>query len=568
MRKFLSLVKLLFVQQYRIKPSDSKKKRIGTIVALCVLGLCFLPMIVSVIIATYALGKVAGPDAGICSLLILVCQGLVLIFGTLSIITTVFNANDADKLLYLPVKPITIFLAKFTVVYINEVITSVVVILIALLPFGIGANVAVGYYFMLVPAILLIPVLPLFVGCLVSIVPSALLARFKNNGVLKIILQTLFFVAIFALYFVIFNSISNMSGVEDDTTDITELIQRAIDGLREAGKKMQYVHPDFMLATAMTITTFGSWALAFLTTLAENFAMLGILALATWPFYRWILSSSLETGGAHRKKAKAEDLHVKNNGVVKGLIASDFKRVIRNGQVGFQAFAGLVIMPVLLGLFYLIFNRNLEEGETLLETLIRDPIYQLVAPLVIMAYMTMLGIGSNTLGLYPISRENKSLYVLKSLPISFGKILLAKVIFATVVMLVCDFLTCLLTVILFGVEWYYGIAMLVVMALLGFGGTCITTLLDLKSPKLGWTNFTQSLKNAKNSWLAMLMGVAVSTVISVVAVAFIIWFVATLQWFVIVLMWLLIAIVSAVFAVVCYKIMVSKAETYFAKIEP
>ncbi len=135
MKAFLELIKILFIQQYRIKPIGNKKKQIGTIIALVVLALCFLPMIIGMAIIMYYIGNISAGNVGFCALLILMCQSLVMLFGLPAIISNVFNCKDADKLLPLPLKPISIFSAKLCVVYINEVLTTVLVILVTLLPF-------------------------------------------------------------------------------------------------------------------------------------------------------------------------------------------------------------------------------------------------------------------------------------------------------------------------------------------------------------------------------------------------------------------------------------------------
>ena len=127
MKKFFALARLMFVQQYRIKPNGEKKKSV--IITYVVLAVCFLPMLVSVAMGTFSIGKMVGTDTGVVSSLILGCQGLVVLFGTASIMTIVFNGADNNKLLYMPVKPTTIFLARLATVYANEVITSLVVVL-------------------------------------------------------------------------------------------------------------------------------------------------------------------------------------------------------------------------------------------------------------------------------------------------------------------------------------------------------------------------------------------------------------------------------------------------------
>ena len=121
-------------------------------------------------------------------------------------------------------------------------------------------------------------------------------------------------------------------------------------------------------------------------------------------------------------------------------------------------------------------------------------------------------------------------------------------------MVLSDTVTCILIVALFGIEWYYGLLMLVTMALLSFGTMCITTLIDLKSPKLGWTNFNQSLKNAKNSWLAMLVGFICMLAMAIVAAAFIVGYVFTSGgWYMLMLMWIFIVGLSVGFAIVSYR---------------
>ena len=573
MKKYLALVKLLFTQQYKMrpKPNESKgKKRAGTIVALVVLGLVLLPMLISVAAIVYYLGVFSEGNVYVAGFLTLMCQGLVLMFGLHTLISNVFVLKDADKLTYLPVRAHTIFLAKLTVAYLNEMITSAVTVLIALLPFGIGAGASFGYYLMLLVAIVTIPILPLFVGVLLAMPMSALIAKLGKSSAVKTVLRTVLYVLIMAVYMYGMYSFgfftSTPSG--DNLVDNPEtFIKNVIGGFVEQLQFVKYLHPNFMLVSSMLAQTFLSWLGYFAATVGECAALLGIVALVSLPFYRWIITVSSEGDGGVRRKAVKEQFKASNKGVVKELILTDLRRVARDGQLGFQSFAGIVMLPILVVIFYFFMGQSTVEDAAFLKVLAVDPLYQVIAPLVIMAYMTLLGTGTNVLGLYPISRENKNVYMLKSLPVSFSKILLAKVLFATAVMLICDFVTCLLIVILLGVKWYYGIAMLISMALLCFGSMCVTTLLDLKDPKLGWTNFNQSLKNAKNSWIALLIGLLATVAVAIVSVWFVVWYYFVSAWYVTLLMWLCIFGVAVGFAVASYKIMVGKSQRYFEQIE-
>lgn len=573
MKKYLALVKLQFTQQFKSHQMGDaksvKKKRASTAIALVVLGLCFLPFLISVAVAMYFMGKISQGNVYLGTFLLIVSQGLVLMFGVHAIISNVFVVKDADKLMYLPIRPSTIFFAKLTVAYINEVITTAVTIAALLLPFGIGAGASTGYYAMLLLALALIPLLPMLLGCIVSMPLAALIAKIGKNSALKTVLRVVVYLVIMAIYlyamysFGLFSGASGSNILDDPEIYINDMLG---DFVARLERVIVYIHPNFTLMSSMLAMSVTDWLLNFGMTLAENAVLLAVVVLVSMPFYKWMIAQSLEEGGA-RKKHTGEQLNVKNKGVVRELIQTDFKRIVRDGQMGFQSLAGIVVMPLIVVIFYFTMGMSGESDESFFDMMSTSGLYQVIAPLVILAYMTLLGMGTNVLGLYPISRENRSIYMLKSLPVPFDKILLAKVLLATAVMLICDFFTCLLIVILMGVKWYFGIAMLITMALLGFGAMCITTLLDLKDPKLGWANFNQSLKNAKNSWIAMLIGLLAMFAIAILSAGFIVWFSLFEQWFATVLMWLVLIGASLGFAAVSYKVMSSKASKYFEQIE-
>lgn len=572
MKKYLALVKLLFVQQYKARPDaegKGKKKRAGTVVAFVVLGLALLPFLLSLATAMYFMGAISNGNVYIATFLTLICQGLVLTFGVHTIISNVFVVKDADRLLYLPVRSHTIFLAKLTVAYLNEVITTAVTMIVLLLPFGLGSGAGVAYYAMLLCALFLIPLLPMLVGCLVAMPFTALIAQFSKNSAIKTVLRIVLYVVIMAVYmyamynFGFMTSTENGSILDNPETFIPDMIEGFIDRLNPV---MSYFHPNFALANSMLATSFTSWLLYFLIAVGENIALLAIVIVISLPFYTKMLSGSLEGIGVRKGKTNTQQ-KLQNRGIVRELVATDFKRTVRDGQLGFQSFAGIIMMPIIVVILFFFMGLSEESDASVLEVLAVSPLYQIIAPIAILLYMTLIGIGTNVLGLYPISRENKSVYMLKSLPIDFGKILLAKVLLATAVMVISDFITCTLIVVLMGIKWYYGIAMLIAMALIGFGSMCITTLLDLKSPKIGWTNFNQSLKNAKNTWIAMLIGLLTMVGVLIISVGFMVWYAATEAWYVALMMWVLIIGASVGFVVIAYATMLNKANKYFQQIE-
>lgn len=571
MKKYLALVKLLFVRQYKARgsASDGAKRKRGAIALYVLLALCFAPVVISIAVAMYYLGEKSQGNVHVATFLILMCQGLVLVFGVHAIISNVFVVKDAERLLYLPISSQVIFWAKMTVAYLNEVITTAATAATVLLPFGLGAGVGFGYYAMLVVALLLLPMLPMLLGALIAMPISALVTLFGKNSAVKTILRIVLYAAIMGLYMYAMYSFGFFTGADSGNflTDPEAYIDVLQDFIVRLQTVMPYFHPDYMFARGMLANGFIEWIVGFASSLCENLALLALVFALSLPFYRKMLSASVEGGGVHNKAKATEALGFKKRSAVQEFMITDLRRTVRDAQLGFQSFAGIIMMPIIVVILYFFLGISDSAAMSFLELMQVSRMYRMVAPILILVYMTFLGCCTNVLGLYPISRENKSAFVLKSLPVRFSTILLSKVLLATAVMLISDFVTCVLIVALFGLDWYLGIAMLAVMVLVGFGAMCVTTLFDLKNPRFGWENFDQGLKNAKNSWLAMLVAFLSCVALTLCSVPFVIIYAVWDEWYIMLGMWIVDLAVAGTFAGVAYKIMQSRAAEYFERIE-
>ena len=571
MTKFLSLVGLMFKQQFRTKPTESgKKSKAGTIILFVVLAIVFVPVAIYIFIGCLGLGKYVSANlpqdtyAGIVGTLLLGVQGVTLLFGFHGVLVNVFNCKDADKLLYLPIKGTTVFWAKFFVAYVNEAVAGALLLFVTVLPFGIGMGVCIGYYLTLLVALLLVPLLPMLVSTLLAMPLSMLSAKIGKNGAVKTVFNVLLYLAVMALYIWLMQQFGYGGNGDENITDeeaLKKIVAMIVDHISAA---IVYVHPDYMMAKTFVATDWtglGDFALG----LAEFGALFALLALISKAFYGKMLTLTVEGGGSTIQKNKKPLQIDKKSGVISQLIASDFKRVVRDPQMGFQAFAGMLIAPLIVVIFAIGFSTGNDIGVSLGEFIKQNG---MIVGMSLMIYLTLLTAGTNVLGLFPMSRENKSLYLLKTLPIPFEKVLLAKVLLATLVALVTDFITAILVVFVAGFNPLSALLLMLGLLAYGFGNMCLTTRMDLKSPKIGWSNFQTSLKNSKNSWIAMLLGLLSGVIVGVTSMGFLLWHSVSgaryIEW----LMWIAIDLVGALYAYVGYRIMRNSAEKLFEKIEP
>lgn len=571
MTKFFSLVRLMFKQQFRTKPTESgKKSKAGTIILFVVLAIVFVPVAIYIFIGCLGLGKYVSANlpqdnyAGIVGTLLLGVQGVTLLFGFHGVLVNVFNCKDADKLLYLPIKGTTVFWAKFFVAYVNEAVAGALLLFVTVLPFGIGMGVGIGYYLTLLVALLLVPLLPMLVSTLLAMPLSMLSAKIGKNGAVKTVFNVLLYLAVMALYIWLMQQFGYGGNGDENITDeeaLKKIVAMIVDHISAA---IVYVHPDYMMAKTFVATDWtglGDFALG----LAEFAALFALLALISKAFYGKMLTLTVEGGGSTIQKSKKSLQIDKKSGVISQLIASDFKRVVRDPQMGFQAFAGMLIAPLIVVIFAIGFSTGNDIGVSLGEFIKQNG---MIVGMSLMIYLTLLTAGTNVLGLFPMSRENKSLYLLKTLPIPFEKVLLAKVLLATLVALVTDFITAILVVFVAGFNPLSALLLMLGLLAYGFGNMCLTTRMDLKSPKIGWSNFQTSLKNSKNSWIAMLLGLLSGVIVCVTSMGFLLWHSVSgaryIEW----LMWIAIDLVGALYAFVGYRIMRNSAEKLFEKIEP
>lgn len=563
-RHFWTVVGVLLKDQFRAKPTanETKQKRkrravsTGLVYILIVVG--FSPLLALIGYTIYSLGALRlGMYAETVAFLILVCQGVVLLFSFQSILRNVFMCADGHRLLCLPLTSATIFAAKLFVAYLFETITSVVMAVASLVPFGIGAGFSLSYFLMLLPVTVLLPVLPMFIGILLCIPLSMLLNRLKNHNVLRLVFQVLFFLAAMALYMVFLNSMYKFDGSGNGDVNALVVLLRSL--LENISGVVKYVYPVYWMGVTMTSAVWSDVLLGFLGALVCAAVMFLLAVLCALPMYKRNLVGQNEGSSGARKKS----VQFKQRGIVAELAVTDAKRMFRDKQFGLPALLGIVMLPIISVFMFVGFNAGSEGGGALNAF----PIYQLIAPLALFAYMLLIGMSANPIVMYPISRENRAFYLLKTYPIGLSYIFKAKLLLSSLSILAGYLLTGILSGILFDIDWIYVVFMTVSMSLYAFAQMCIVTIFDLKNPKLNWTNFNQSLKNSRTVWQSMLVSLVVILVIAGIGVAFGFWYLYSGMDYIITVMWISVIVLGVAFSAVSYKLLISMGKKLFARIE-
>lgn len=150
----------------------SGKSKWGLIL-LPLMGLAFLPLIATVsglYLGLFGAAKLMGQGQVVLTLALTGGQLACLMFGVFYVASAFYYGKDLNLLLPLPIRPGEIVLAKFISILVGEYLTMLPVVAPALAVYGIMADVAWTYWLFALVIYLLLPVVPLVLASLFTIV--------------------------------------------------------------------------------------------------------------------------------------------------------------------------------------------------------------------------------------------------------------------------------------------------------------------------------------------------------------------------------------------------------------
>ena len=509
MKDFLLLTKTLLKHTFKADKSQGRSK--GMLAAYIILAACALPLLVLIAVAVFSLGSIVGraDGEGVLTVLITVCQFVVAIFGIPVILNSIYFSKDSEMLLALPFKASTVFCAKFFIAFFIEFATSAVLLLVAVVPFALGAGV---FSIALLLSFVIVPLLPMLLAALIAIPLMYVVSFFKSKGVITSIL----FVALFGFFFLAYYYL--MMQLQFSAGAIFENLDEMIKGLLPAFDGFaRIMFPNKFLATSILNSDFGTAALNFVYVLGINAALLAISVFVSSLVYRRSVSKQLE----NVKSQSGKQIEFASRGKIRTLISKDIKEIVRYPSLAFQCLMQLVFAPVMVFVFgFMPSSMPAEEGmeaafswaELLSENVS-------LTALIILCMFTFIIFAMNYTSSTAISRENFNFYILKILPIPYKQMLEAKVILGFAVNEISLVVSLIVTAILLQPPVLSLLLVFAALSILGYAFSCFQVLMDLMKPRLKWDNPSRGLKNAFSVYAGMLLSLGVIVVLAVLYLA-------------------------------------------------
>ncbi len=490
-KALLKILAALFKNKLRFGDNASKSKRVGTLV---IFGLAYALILAFSISMSVLLGITLreSNEARMAFYFMALFTGslVVLVFGVIHLISTLFLSKDTDFYSTLPVKSWVVFAAKLLYVYISETAIVIAVLLPALMVYGGVVGAWAGYYIITLLTLFIVPAFPLGVAAIISIPVMFIAGKLKNRGIIAIVFYVLMFATMFGIYFYFMFTLLSMQETISDEQIIS---------LLNFIKVVEYILYPYVALTsaAFGIPSFGysagvSVAINLFIFLVISIGLFAILLILARFMYSMSTKANNQTNNSRAKQGE-----FKTGGALKALIKREYAISLRTTQTTFQCFV-VFLLPILFSVIFGIMMNKLAPIVAQNTGMFANP--TLFSCTVISVMLASTANASFT----AFSREGESVESLKTLPLTPKKIVGAKVL----AWLTFAFPSAVISAIIlnaFAFEPLNFTMSVIGFPLLATVFVIFGTLWDMKSPKLKWTDPSQAIKHNSHATIGMLL---------------------------------------------------------------
>ena len=485
MKKLVSLIKASMTSDMNLFKIKSKKGGKTNILVPLFIGGYIMFMILCMANGMYEKMAPTHMQYVLLSLFVFAISVMTIMEGVYKAGPLMFNCKDDQLLLSLPIQRRTVIFVRIFKFYVFELLFNSMFLLPTMVAYIRWADhLEWTYYLVSVIMILLSPIIPIVISCIIGAISSSISSRFKYKNFVQIVVSIIFILGI--MYFSY-----NMDG-------IFNYLAKNAQSLNEVITKIYYPAGVYAkLATEFNI-------LDLLIFIVVNIVILVISILILSKVY-FKINSRLKKVVTSSKKVKIEELTIKSRPMTISLIKKELGTFFKTPVFIINAGFGLVLFvlaSIIITLKFDSFLPMLTDPNTfdLKEELIMNNLSVLIFALIsVTAYMTSI---TNSV----ISLEGRNINILKALPIKTKDILMSKIysslVITTPVLLIGD----LILFIRFNINIIEALLLIVLSVLIPLVSHFIGILVNLKYPKLDAENATEVVKQSTSSFLSVMIG--------------------------------------------------------------
>jgi len=447
--------------------------------------------------------------------IVLICMILVMVFGTLTLLTLVFGARDAEAYAALPLREQSVFAAKFTMAYGIEMGITALFLWPAIVIYGIVSELAAMEFILLalraVPVWLLLPMAPMALAALISMLFTRLMALTKRRDTLLMVFGM---VLVFGLVVGQSFLMGRFMPVLENEEQLTELLSDSSATLEAVTRAFP---PSMWCSQALAEENAAKAGMGFLGMTASAAAGGAFcLLLSRRLYYKGVLAQLEAPRG--KKKGFRQDA-VKMGSALGAFFFKEMKTILRTPVYAMNILTGVVIFPVMFAALSFIpgggaSGQLAEMIENVTGEGQGDVLYLLAGGIVMLTAVMGSVCVSTT-----FSREGKMLWVSQTVPVPARTQLAGRLLVGFALTAAGALLSMAMLVVFLGFSVPQAVFGLIAGLCAAFPILTAAVIPDTLKPKRKWNSESEAIKQNFNSILAMLIGFGVAIAIAAAAYA-------------------------------------------------
>ena len=388
-----------------------------------------------------------------------------------------FNSNDDNLLLSLPIKKSTVLFVRVFKFYIFELIFNSLFLIPAMVVYIRYVSVGITFYVSSLIALLLLPIIPIVISCIIGAIISGTSSKFRFKNIAQILITMLFLLVIFYISFNLEKIIMNLA---ENASSINNLIT-----------KLYYPAGAYI----SLVTNFNIKNLILFIVIHLSIFTIMIFALSKVYFK---INSKVK---GVKTSQKNKDYKIKTKKPMKALIGKELNKFITSPVFVINTGFGLVLFVVGCALICIKFESLAIPLQTAGIGITMEQI-KLYIPAILFGLVCMASLMSSITSSM-ISLEYKAFNILKSLPISPFKIIISKVLTAVLIMIPFILIGDLIMFINFKLSIIEMVIIIASSIILPVFAETLGIIVNLKYPKMDAENDTEIVKQSMSSAVAV-----------------------------------------------------------------
>ena len=481
MKKLFSLLKACMTDNmslFKIK-SKNQSKRTKIILPIFLFAFIFIYVLSFANMIIEPLVQVK-QEYVLLSLFVCFTSIMTLIEGIYKSSGLLFNCKDDDLLLSLPIKKSTVLFIRIFKFYLFELVYNSLFLLPAIIAYANNVNVDNTYYLVSLVGVLLIPIIPIVISCIIGGIISLFSSKFKFKNIAQIIFMFVFMLCILYLSYNLETAVSNLA---QNATNVNNSITKIYYPANAYIKLVtQFNLKDLLIFIGVNCSIF-----------AFSIYCLGKV------YFK--INSDVKTV---KKTSKNSNYKVKVNNPIKSFIKKELNRFINSPVLVINSVMGLVLFIAGCIALNIKFESVSEVLRQSFPFLTSEKIESYI-PVILFGFVCVSSLLSSITSSM-ISLEGKSFNILKSLPVKPIKIIFAKILTAVLIMVPCLLIGDLIVFTKFNFNIVEIITIIIASIVLPFVAETIGIIVNIKYPKLDAENDTQVVKQSMSSMISVLLG--------------------------------------------------------------